>query len=460
MKNIINNIDFDDNNEAYLVRQIIKNTNQSTFLCGKAGTGKSTLLKLIVEETNKKYTLLAPTGMAAKNIGGQTIHSFLSISGKELFPVVSEITSKYKESKIKYIKELDLIIIDEISMVQSYIFDLLDKVLRNIMGNLKPFGGKQLLIIGDVYQLPPVIKSDSKKLVLEKYKSRYFFDTQAYRNKFLMVELKKCYRQKDQLFLGILDSVKINNISDIHLNYLNEKCYKSSSWVEKETLTLTVANSTADIINNKRLNEIESPSMEFIATTHKIFDFNDYLVKEKLTLKVGAKVMFIKNNFELGYHNGSMGKIVALAKDFISVQFENEDKVIDVMRCEWENQKFNNSTAQMEVLGTVNQFPIILGYAISIHKSQGLTLEKVHIDLSCPIFECGQLYVALSRCISISGLSFNRMIKRSDIIVDKLVSDFYKNLDSPFQNELWNKLIDVLIKLEERKSLKEINGEN
>lgn len=442
--NINTTINFDNNDEAFLVHQIIKYSNQSIFLCGKAGTGKSTLIKYIIEDLEKKYVILAPTGIVAKNIGGQTIHSFLKC-GTELFPSVSYATSKYTESKKNYIRQLDLIIIDEVSMVSSIIFDFLDRMLQSIMKNMKPFGGKQILIIGDCYQLPPITKKDTIKPLLERFKSKYFFDARGFKNNFLMIELKQCYRQKDEFFMNFLDDLKVGEISENQMNNFNDECCKCNTSIEYDTLTLTVANKTADNINDKKLSNIKNEKIEYNAIIKDSFDFNEYLVKEKLILKIGAKVMFIKNDFSLGYQNGSMGIVVGLDEKLVSVKLENEEKVIDVMRCEWEYQKYNYSIGEMETFGSVHQFPLVLGYAISIHKSQGMTLDKVHIDLSHQIFESGQLYVALSRCSSQNGISLSRKITGNDIIVDKLVVEFYKNLDSESQKQIKNRVIDEIM---------------
>lgn len=443
MENNYNNINFDNNTEAFFVNEIIKHTNQNIFVCGKAGSGKSTLLKKIVSETNKNYKLLAPTGIASKNIGGQTIHSFLSI-GRETKLSVSEIVSRFKPSRKYKMSQYDLIIIDEISMVQSYIFEFLDKVLREIRGNgLKPFGGAQIILFGDLYQLSPVVTKETKSL-LGNFKSKFFFDTHCFKNKFTMIELLECYRQKDKTFMDILDAVKKNSISEIHLNYLNDKCFKSNSEIDNDTMILTVKKETANTENINRLNKINGDIVIYNAEITNTFDFNDYLVKEQLELKVGARVMFIKNEYEGKYHNGSMGTIVSLEKDKISVLIDDSENPIDIYKIAWEHQKMNNTTGEMETIGVVNQFPLILGYALTIHKSQGLTLNKVHIDLSTRPFEHGQLYVALSRCISLDGLSFNRKITRSDIKLDKLVVDFYSQLGSPAQENMWNKAIDEI----------------
>lgn len=442
MKNITIE-DFKENDEAFLFQEILKNTNQSIFLTGKAGTGKTTLVKLCLMDINKNVILLSQSAMAAKNIGGQTIHSFFSlpINTTEIDTVA--VKNKLNANKIKIIKDLDLIVIDEISLTPSYILGAIDSLLRLIMGNLSPFGGKQILCIGDPLQLPPVVKD--KEAIPIKYKSKFFFDIPRFWKIFYCIELKECYRQKEKDFLGILDKIKTNHVSDNELQILNDRCIKPRNSLHNTSI-LTSKNNTADRYNIEKLKALNTPLYKWEGVTEGNFNFSGCIANKTLFLREGAKIMFIKNNRQVGYINGTMGIVVSISDEKLLVEIKESDceRIVEVFPAEWHEYKYTNNT-NPEIVGTLCQYPIILGWAISIHKSQGLTLPKVHIDLEGGIFEHGQLYVALSRVTSIEGLSISRKVHRDDIIVDLKVIDFYKLINSNHQEEKRDQIIDELL---------------
>lgn len=429
MKIDINN--FDNNtlaNEAY---NTILNTESSIFLTGKAGTGKSTLLKCILANTNKNYAVLAPTGVAAKNIDGVTIHSFFKIPYNLIetnFQSIKQISYNYNQTNI--IKKLELLVIDEISMVNVVLLDCVNKLLQRIRNSFKPFGGVQLLLLGDPFQLPPVIKNNELKLIHEYWSSIYFFDAKCFKNSISKtIELKHCYRQKDSYFMNILDSIRLNNLTVDALNDLNKFCLYNVRNVN--AVTITTLNDTANKINEKKLAEIEGEKFIYPSEIAGNFNLKECPAEIELHLKKGARIMFIKNNLNAGYCNGTMGTIEFLNENTIGVMTD-ENILITVEKAEWLEYEFKtdaNGCFKKEATGLFIQYPIKLAWAITVNKSQGLTFNSVHLDFQSGAFFHGQTYVALSRCRSLEGLSYDSPIYKNDIKIDPRVLDFYtKNL--------------------------------
>lgn len=414
----------------------IENSNESVFLTGKAGTGKSTFVHYFTTKTNKKTLLLSFTGIAAVNIGGQTIHSFFRLPFKPLLPRDKEIT-KFKDhwSNKKIIQSVDIIIIDEVSMLRSDILEAIDYSLRINGGNPNlPFGGKQMVFIGDVYQLPPIVTSDSieKELFKSIYTSEYFFDAPSFQTlNPIKIELTKVHRQKDSVFIETLNKVRDYSIIQSEVNNLNDKCLRSDmDEVHELEIMLTSNRFIARTENAKRLESLPNLNFIFKANITGEFNADRFPAPVNLELKRNAQIMFVKNDNaidERRWVNGSIATIEFLSDELIEVKLK--DGSIHVIKKEvWENRKFKwdkkKGEITSEIVGTFEQFPIKLAWAITIHKSQGLTFENVKIDLGTGTFANGQLYTALSRCKSMEGLNLVRRIKLTDIIKDHRVSDF------------------------------------
>lgn len=425
------------NRELQIAEKLMKETSCNLFLTGRAGTGKTTFLQKFLKETSKHAVVLAPTGVAAINAGGVTIHSFFQLPFNFFIPGVGYDTdgkgryNKFSAQKRRLFRSLDLIVIDEISMVRPDILDAIDELLRRIRRSEMPFGGVQLLLIGDLRQLPPVIKEDERPLIEKYYPSPYFFESTALRKAgFYTIELKTIYRQTDLRFISILNAVRDGIISGEQLAELNTR-YSSqiASDVNPGFIRLTTHNHTAYSINAANLDNINGKTYNYKCVVKNSFPESAYPAEDILKLKVGAQVMFLKNDpsGEHLYYNGLLGVVKSLAKDRVTVAPLDGGGDISVGMIKWENIRYEHDEAtnsiKETVEGTFSQIPLRTAWAITIHKSQGLTFERCIVDASRS-FAPGQAYVALSRCRSFEGLMLDSPLSINALICDPHINNF------------------------------------
>lgn len=430
-----------DNSNAYsrLAFEAMEYTDACLFITGKAGTGKSTLLRYFVANSKKQAVVLAPTGIAAINVGGVTIHSFFRLPFRPIAPDDDEIQRFPRNSeKFKIIQKTDVFIIDEVSMLRADIIDAIDQCLRLNTGYPdKPFGGKQVVFFGDLFQLEPVVQQNEVERYLfeQYYNSHYFFDARVFRNIQLhCIELRKIYRQNDAHFIALLDKIRLKQVDEDDLLQLNRRVDRYFEPTAQDLfVTLTTRNHTASGINEGELNKLPGAEKIYQGAVSGEFNLNQLPTEKTLVLKQDAQIIFIKNSAENKWVNGTVGKIKKLEEDIITVELNNGEEV-EVLRELWENKRYYwdnlNRKVKSDVIGTFKQFPIKLAWAITIHKSQGLTFDKVIIELGGGTFAHGQLYVALSRCRTLEGIVLREAIKNSDIKIDDRVIQFAKNFAS------------------------------
>mgnify|MGYP000012460784 CR=1 FL=1 len=429
----------EENHEIELAWQVIENTGTHLFLTGKAGTGKTTFLRRLKELTPKRMVVVAPTGIAAINAGGVTIHSFFQLN---FAPYIPESTfnsaqqgfHKFGKEKINIIRSMDLLVIDEISMVRADQLDAIDAVLRRYRDRSKPFGGVQLLMIGDLQQLAPVVKEEDWSLLSSYYDTAFFFGSHSLKEtEYITIELKKVYRQSDTEFVGLLNKIREKEADDAVLEELNKRYLPGFRPREEEGyIRLTTHNYQAQQYNDRQLLSLSGRAFSFQAKVEGTFPESAYPADEMLTVKEGAQIMFIKNDSsgEHRYYNGMIGLVTAVSKDGIRVKGNGESQDFLLETEEWTNSKYslNPQTKEIteEVDGTFRQYPIRLAWAITIHKSQGLTFERAIIDANAS-FAHGQVYVALSRCKSLQGLVLSSPLRRESIISDDTIDEFTRN---------------------------------
>lgn len=431
----------DTNNKEFQdALRLITHTRQSVFLTGKAGTGKSTFLKYICNHTKKKFVVLAPTGIAAINAGGVTLHSFFKLPFRPMLPDDPDLSLshgrifeyfKYPKEKRKIIAEVDLIIIDEISMVRADIIDCVDRILRVYSGNMRlPFGGKQLLFVGDVFQLEPVVPSDQKEILSLFYASPFFFSARVFKDINLVpIELQKVYRQTDPVFINVLDRIRNNAARKQELDTLNGRCFPSFEPQNEDMyITLATRRDQVDFINEKKLTEL--PGEEYVSVGKIEGDFPESSLPTQLNLSIKeqAQVIFIDNDYERRWVNGTIGMVSGIDENGnVYVLLESGVEHL-VEPTSWRNYKYKYNEKEKrieeEIVGTFEQLPIRLAWAITVHKSQGLTFSRVVVDLTGGVFAGGQTYVALSRCTSLEGLVLKSKISSRDIFIRKEIVEF------------------------------------
>jgi len=422
---------------------LIEHTNRSVFLTGKAGTGKTTFLNDFVKRTRKKHIVVAPTGIAAINAGGVTIHSMFGLPLRTFLPTTDRIDTsmanniadlmphfKYRKDKLKLLREVEIIIIDEVSMLRADVLDMMDFSLRFIRRNNQRFGGVQMLFIGDLYQLPPVVRDEHILKIC--YNSPFFFDSHAIKEiPLITIELTKVYRQSDENFLAILNAIRDGDVANIDFEHLNERYDPHFDMGEEPYVYLCSHNKMADDINQEKLDELKISPKTYEAKLFGEFRENQFPNEQFLDLKIGAQIMFIRNDIsgEKKYFNGKLGEISALDENEIKVILDGSEREITVKREVWEQKKYfldTDKNIKEEVLGSFEQFPIKLAWAVTIHKSQGLTFDRVIIDAG-KSFTAGQVYVALSRCRTLEGIVLKSKITPEVIFKDNRILHFHSD---------------------------------
>lgn len=437
--------DFYTNKETKLAFEFLQHTDKNIFLTGRAGTGKTTFLKSLNKTLQKRFVILAPTGVAALNAGGVTIHSFFQLPFHCIPPQSKFEIKKFSKSKIKIIRSLDLIVIDEISMIRCDILDAIDVILKRFRRSNKPFGGVQLLMIGDLNQLPPITTEQEEFMLRPYYNSFYFFSSRALlQSNYITITLQHIYRQLDEKFINILNHIRSNDILQEDVLALNKRYQKDIlDNIPSNHIVLCSHNNRVNKINSDKINQLQGEESIYEAKTEGIFPETSFPNLERLHLKVGAQVMFLVNDhdFQKRYYNGKIGVVTSLEYDGVKVKCPEDEEEIDVIPYTWKNleyildKKTNNIIIKEK--GTFTQLPLKLAWAITIHKSQGLTFENAIID-SNRAFSHGQVYVALSRCRSLEGMILSEPFSCSSIILDNEVKEFNNNalLSQPNDQQL------------------------
>lgn len=414
---------------------LLEKSKTSLFLTGKAGTGKSTLLSLFKTTSRKKMAVLAPTGVAALNVQGQTIHSFFGFPPRIITPQEASRKTSRKDL-LRVYKNLEVLIIDEISMVRADMLDGIDIFLRHNREKYVPFGGVQMIFVGDLFQLPPVVTNDpvERAYFRDYYDSPYFFSAKVFQDtdwQLEHLELRKVYRQDSRHFLRLLEAVRLNTVDFDDLEDLNERHEPGFSTTDGY-ITLCARNATADKINREALQQLETPKFTFPAEVKGQFDPSLYPTDPEMILRIGAQVMFIKNDPDRDFVNGTIGVVTKITADRVVVKIKvpnGADKLIDVVKADWEILRYKadiSGNIEAEPIGSFRQYPLKLAWAITIHKSQGKTFDKVLLDLGSGAFEHGQLYVALSRCRTLEGIVLRQPIRPNDIITDERIAEYYE----------------------------------
>lgn len=426
----------EENNSIFeLATSFINETSEHIFLTGKAGTGKTTFLKHIRKNTHKRTVVAAPTGVAAINAGGITLHSLFQLPFEPYVPGLSNSSQKnrfrFGKAKLDLLRQMELLIIDEVSMLRADTLDAIDDLLRGIRRDPKPFGGIQVLYIGDMFQLPPVAKEDEWQLLKNYYASTFFFHSKAVeKTQPVYLELKKVYRQSDQVFVDLLNNVRNNNMTASDLALLNQRfCPDFSPRQDDNYITLTTHNYKADQINARQLNDL--PGKEYIFSGEVAGEFPDYALPTdmQLHLKENAQIMFIKNDPDGYYYNGKIATVSRIIDDQVYVSIPERNMEVQVQREIWKNIKYtldkDSGEITEEELGAFSQYPLRLAWAVTVHKSQGLTFDKAIIDIGSS-FAAGQAYVALSRCRSLEGIVLQSRIQSNCIFTDEYAINFSK----------------------------------
>lgn len=435
------------NKEFQDALKLVQYTRQSLFLTGKAGTGKSTFLRYVCKNTKKKHIVLAPTGIAAINAGGCTMHSFFKLPFHLMLPDDPNMSLqrgriheffKYTKPHRKLLEELELVIIDEISMVRADLIDAIDRILRVYSHNLRePFGGKQLLLVGDVFQLEPVVKGDEREILNRFYPTPYFFSARVFQQIDLVsIELQKVYRQTDQRFINVLDHIRNGTAGATDLQLLNTRYGTSIARSEDDMyITLATRRDNVDYINERKLAELPGAPVTFLGEVTGDFPESSLPTSKELQLKPGAQIIFIRNDFDHRWVNGTIGTVSGFDPEEETLYVRTDDgKECDVKQESWHNIRYtyNEEKHQIEeeVLGVFKQFPIRLAWAITVHKSQGLTFSRAVIDFTGGVFAGGQTYVALSRCTSLEGIQLKKPINRADIFIRPEIVSFSEQFNN------------------------------